>query len=53
MTSLKALLRRLAWTVKRDFQELQGGEREICPVRSLAGFRYHSNVWLVVCPMAL
>jgi hypothetical protein len=38
MTSLKALLRRLAGNAKMDFQELQGGERAICLVGSPTGF---------------
>jgi hypothetical protein len=38
MTSLEELPRRLAGSAKSDFQELQGGERAVSPVRSTAGF---------------
>jgi hypothetical protein len=38
MTPLKESLRRLARSAKMDFQEPQAGERDVCPVRSTAGF---------------
>jgi hypothetical protein len=38
MTPLKESLRHLAGSAKMDFQDQQGGQRGVSPVRSTAGF---------------